>query len=100
MIRYLLNASRPTKRLLTACYDFIAIPTAVYLALALRYGVWNPQISHEIAIAVLATTIISLGVFVKIGLYRAVVRFMTGKAFTTLAVCISISGILLTSTSF
>ena len=100
MIRYLLNASRPTKRLLTACYDFIAIPTAVYLALALRYGVWNPQISHETAIAVLATTIISLGVFVKIGLYRAVVRFMTGKAFTTLAVGISISGILLTSTSF
>ncbi|MDF1762847.1 MAG: nucleoside-diphosphate sugar epimerase/dehydratase [Oleibacter sp.] len=100
MIRYLLNASRPTKRLLTACYDSFAIPTAIYLALALRYGVWNPEITYEITIASAATTIVSLGIFIRIGLYRAVVRFMTGKAFSTLAVGISISGVILTSSSF
>jgi FlaA1/EpsC-like NDP-sugar epimerase len=100
MIRYLLNASRPTKRLMTVAYDILAIPVAVYLALALRYGVWNPTLTSEILIAVAFTTTVTLGVFIKLGLYRAVVRFMTGKAFSTLAIGISISALILTTSSF
>jgi FlaA1/EpsC-like NDP-sugar epimerase len=100
MIRYLLNASRPTKRLMTVAYDILAIPVAVYLALALRYGVWNPTLTSEVLFAVAITTSITLGIFIKLGLYRAVVRFMTGKAFSTLAIGISISALILTTSSF
>lgn len=100
MIRYLLNASRPTKRIMTVAYDILAIPVAVYLALALRYGVWNPTINSEILFAVAITTTVTLGIFIRLGLYRAVVRFMTGKAFSTLAIGISISALILTTSSF
>jgi FlaA1/EpsC-like NDP-sugar epimerase len=100
MIRYLLNASRPTKRLMTVAYDILAIPVAVYLALALRYGVWNPTLTSEVLFAVAITTSITLGIFIRLGLYRAVVRFMTGKAFSTLAIGISISALILTTSSF
>jgi FlaA1/EpsC-like NDP-sugar epimerase len=100
MIRYLLNASRPTKRLMTVAYDILAIPVAVYLALALRYGVWNPTLTSEVLFAVAITTSITLAIFIRLGLYRAVVRFMTGKAFSTLAIGISISALILTTSSF
>lgn len=100
MIRYLLNASRPTKRIMTVAYDILAIPVAVYLALALRHGVWNPTLTSEIFFAVAITTSVTLGIFIKLGLYRAVVRFMTGKAFSTLAIGISISALILTTSSF
>jgi FlaA1/EpsC-like NDP-sugar epimerase len=100
MIRYLLNASRPTKRLMTVAYDILAIPVAVYLALALRYGVWNPTLTSEVLFAVAITTSITLGIFIRLGLYRAVVRFMTGKAFSTLAIGISVSALILTTSSF
>jgi FlaA1/EpsC-like NDP-sugar epimerase len=100
MIRYLLNASRPIKRIMTVAYDILAIPVAVYLALALRYGVWNPTLTSEILFAVAITTSVTLGIFIRLGLYRAVVRFMTGKAFSTLAIGISISALILTTSSF
>ena len=100
MIRYLLNASRPTKRLMTVAYDILAIPVAVYLALALRYGAWNSTLTSEVLFAVAITTSITLGIFIKLGLYRAVVRFMTGKAFSTLAIGISISALILSTSSF
>ena len=100
MIRYLLNASRPTKRIMTVAYDILAIPVAVYLALALRYGIWNPTLTSEILFAVAITTTVTLGIFIRLGLYRAVVRFMTGKAFSTLAIGISISALILTTSSF
>jgi FlaA1/EpsC-like NDP-sugar epimerase len=100
MIRYLLNASRPAKRLMTVAYDLLAIPIAVYLALALRYGAWNSALTSEVLFAVAITTSITLGIFIKLGLYRAVVRFMTGKAFSTLAIGISISALILSTSSF
>ncbi len=100
MLQYLLNAPRPAKRLITLAYDAIMIPTAIYAALALRQGVFMPAISEETLLAVTATTIISLLVFTKTGLYRAVIRYMATKAFGTLAIGISISALVLATSTF
>lgn len=100
MINFLLNASRPTKRFISVSYDLFAIPAAIYLALALRYGTVTPQIDNAVLSATVITTLLTLAVFVRLGLYRAVVRFMTGQAFTTLAVGIAISATALASSSF
>ena len=100
MIDFLLNASRPVKRSISVFYDLLAIPAAIYLALALRYGTATPQLDGSILAAALITTLLTLTVFIRLGLYRAVVRFMTGQAFTTLALGIAISAITLASSSF
>ncbi len=100
MLSYLLNAPRPTKRLITLLYDALIIPTAVYSALALRHGEFLITITPQIITTVLATTLITLGIFTRIGLYRAVIRFMASKAFTTLAMGITLSALVLATSSF
>jgi FlaA1/EpsC-like NDP-sugar epimerase len=100
MINYLLNAPRPIKRLITLTYDALMIPAAIYAALALRQGVFMPSISQDTLLSVTVTTIISLIVFTRIGLYRAVIRYMATKAFGTLAIGISISALVLATSTF
>jgi FlaA1/EpsC-like NDP-sugar epimerase len=48
----------------------------------------------------LITTLITTAIFIKLGLYRAVVRFMAAKAFSNLAMGITISALILASASF
>ncbi len=100
MIQYLLNAPRPVKRLITLIYDALMIPVAICAALALRQGLLIPSISEEAVLAATATTIISLVVFTRTGLYRAVIRYMATKAFGTLAIGISISALVLATSTF
>lgn len=100
MINILLNASRPLKRFISVVYDLVAIPAAVYMAMALRHGTFTPPIETNVYLATMATAVITIGVFIKLGLYRAVVRFMTSRAFTTLAVGIAISATTLATMSF
>ena len=100
MIHVLLNASRKTKRTIALTYDALAIPCAVYLALALRHGSFFPKVTSDIYLALMITTAITIIAFIRLGLYRAVVRFMTGRAFTTLTLGIGISVITLATASF
>ena len=100
MIHHLLNAPRTTKRAIALTYDVLAIPSAIYLALALRYGSFFPKVTPDIQIALIITTAITIAAFIQLGLYRAVVRFMTGKAFSTLTAGVGISVITLATASF
>lgn len=100
MIKFLLESSRNTKRLISVFYDLIAIPASVYLALALRLGDLTPSISTQAMYAIAMTAIVSIGIFIRLGLYRAVVRFMTEKAFITLLIGAAISALTLATSSF
>ncbi len=100
MLSYLLNAPRPAKRLISIAYDLLAIPAAIYIALALRHGDLLPSISNTLLLSAFITTFITLIIFIRLGQYRAMVRFMTGKAFSTLAIGISISALSLAASSF
>ncbi len=100
MLNYLLNATRNSKRLISLSYDSIMLPIAIYCALSLRYGEWLITISPKIITTALATTLISLIIFARTGLYRAVIRYMAGKAFGTLAIGITLSALVLASSSF
>lgn len=100
MLNYLLKAPRTTKRLITLCYDALIIPIAIYYALALRRGELVVALSYESLLAIASTTAISLVVFTRTGLYRAVIRYMASKAFTTLAMGITISALVLATSTF
>ena len=99
MIRYILSAPRTTKRLISISYDFLAIPLAIYLALSLRLDTLTPDISAELIYSAAATTIASIIIFMRIGLYRAVVRFMAEKAFVTLLIGSGLSALTFATSS-
>ena len=100
MLQYLLNAPRPIKRLITAAYDAITIPLAIYAALALRHGELIVAINQAALITIAATTFLTLLIFTRTGLYRAVIRYMASKAFGTLAMGVTVSALILATSSF
>ncbi len=100
MLNYLLNAPRPIKRLISLSYDFITIPLAIYAALALRHGEVLISIGSNLIVTAAITTIATLVIFIKLGQYRAMVRFMAGKAFSSMGLGITVSALILATTSF
>lgn len=100
MIRYLLNAPRPTKRLISISYDILAVPLSIYLALSLRHGTLTPEIPSSVWTSIGLTTIASIIIFMRLGLYRAVVRFMAERAFGSLMIGSSLSALTLATSSF
>jgi FlaA1/EpsC-like NDP-sugar epimerase len=100
MIRYLLNAPRPTKRLMSISYDILAVPLSIYLALSLRHGTLTPEIPSSVWTSIGLTTIASIIIFIRLGLYRAVVRFMAERAFGSLMIGSSLSALTLATSSF
>ena len=100
MLNHLLNAPRPIKRLISLNYDFIAIPLAIYAALALRHGELLISLNSNLILTAAVTTLATLAIFIKLGQYRAMVRFMAGKAFSSLALGITVSALILATSSF
>lgn len=100
MINVLLNSSRKTKRTITILYDALAIPLAIYSALALRHGQIWIDINSEITASIFATTVLTIFVFIRLGFYRSVIRFMTQQAFSSLIAGILISALFLGTASF
>jgi FlaA1/EpsC-like NDP-sugar epimerase len=72
------NLSRSTKRAIMVAADAVMIPAALYTAITLRLGSFHHiEGGGWLYFAVLAA---SLPVFVRLGLYRAVVRYIGAKA--------------------
>jgi FlaA1/EpsC-like NDP-sugar epimerase len=100
MISYILNAPRSKKRIISVTYDLLAIPLSIYLALSLRLDTFAPSISVSLLYTMAATTVASIIIFIRIGLYRAVVRFMAEKAFTSLLISSGLSALFFATSSF
>ena len=77
----LLNAPRSVKRVIMVSADLILLPCSIVLSVLAR-GDLNPEavLQSNALIAVVATTFVSVFVFARLGLYRAVVRFMGRQA--------------------
>jgi len=86
----ILALPRETKRLIMVIADAVAIPTALWAALVLKFDTLDPEISRTFAYFLVAT-VSALLVFSVFGLYRAVVRFMGPKAVATVIVGVTFS---------
>lgn len=100
MLYLLLNAPRHIKRGIALGYDALAIPVAIYAAIALRHGTLTPPISNKLLVCSAITLLATLVIFMRLGLYRAVVRFMTERAFSSLGLGISFSALTLGTASY
>lgn len=76
---WLFELPRPQKRLISVAADLFFIAIALWVAFALRFEdpAWTPSQRQWIAFGL--TAAISIGAFVRIGLYRAVIRYISEK---------------------
>lgn len=100
MLLKILEASRTTKRGISLCYDSLAIVLGVYLSNCLRLGTFDLAITHKELTSLAITLVSSLIIFVRLGMYRAILRYMTQPAIVTIIVCVFLSGVTLAVSGF
>jgi FlaA1/EpsC-like NDP-sugar epimerase len=90
----ILALPREAKRLIMATADAVAIPTALWAALALKFDRLDPALDRTFAyfLVAIASALFFFSVF---GLYRAVIRFMGPKAMITVIAGVSLSVLVL-----
>lgn len=83
MFQKFLNLSRVYKRLISVFADVGVLLFALWAAFSLRLEqqFWVPDRGQLIVSGL--TVIITIAVFVRLGLYRAVIRYLSDRAFIT-----------------
>jgi FlaA1/EpsC-like NDP-sugar epimerase len=100
MIRTLFESPRQIKRTISVVFDVASILIAFYLAMCLRLGTLFPVIGKHELFMLAITTLVSLAVFVRMGMYRAILRYLSAQAIITVAICVCVSGLILALASF
>ncbi len=90
----ILALPRGTKRLIMATTDAVAIPTALWAALVLKFDRLDPVLDRTLAYFLVAVAS-ALFFFSVFGLYRAVIRFVGPKAMVTVIAGVSLSVLVL-----
>ena len=85
---------RATKRLIMVTADAVAIPTALWAALALKFDSLDPSPDRTYAYFLVAV-VSALLFFSVFGLYRAVIRFVGPRAMLTVLAGVSLSVLVL-----
>ncbi|VEB24914.1 hypothetical protein [Avibacterium volantium] len=89
MLDYILSLPRSIKRLISIIIDMLLITLSYFLALGIRLE-FNQELSQaKNWYIILLVGSISVLFFIKLGLYRAIIRFVTIK-FTQVAILASI----------
>ena len=94
LINKILGLSRPVKRFVSVVTDALLLSFAVWAAFALRFEdlAWVP--SNKQLLVSSATVLVTIVAFIKLGLYRAVIRYLSEHAFLAI-----ISGVVVSSLS-
>lgn len=90
----ILALPRATKRAIMLSADAVAIPTALWAALALKFDRLDVSLDRTFAYFLVAVAS-ALFFFSVLGLYRAVIRFMGPKAMVTVIAGVSLSVLVL-----
>ncbi|AFU97762.1 protein WbgZ [Simiduia agarivorans SA1 = DSM 21679] len=100
LIHPFLSSPRWLKRSVSVAYDLLAIYLSFLAAWALRIGEMDYEYTYYDLLALAIAACASIIVFVRLGLYRAVLRYMTHQAFITIALGVALSATVLAATSF
>ena len=96
----LLSAPRAIKRFISVALDCLVLPLMVIAAASLRTGsLYLPDTAEEFA-TITATTCVTVVIFARVGLYRAILRYLSSRAMGTVMLAVSISALLLAALQF
>ncbi|MCW8328240.1 polysaccharide biosynthesis protein [Photobacterium sp. SDRW27] len=95
-----LNFSRPKKRIISMFIDTLFIAIAFWGAFGVRYGNFESMASVEIWQTYAILTIVTITSFVKLGLYRAILRYLSFHALLVVSTGAAISAVALSVSGF
>ena len=93
MLEQIVSWPRGIKRPILIAADFVLLPLALSIAIALRMGNWHAPSAYNWWVFFLPP-VIAVPIFIRFGLYRAVTRFMGDKATFTILLGVTISALL------
>lgn len=99
MIDGILDSSRTTKRAISVAYDVFALALAYYTSNALRLGAFTTPDTTEL-ICLSLTIGLTILAHIKLGLYRAILRFIGREAILRILAGAAISSATLITLSF
>jgi FlaA1/EpsC-like NDP-sugar epimerase len=94
-MKSLVDLSRFRKQMLAALADLLMLPLCFYLALWMRYDGVNVELLDQYAVLISATPLIAIPIFIRLGLYRAVIRFIDHKIVYVVVLGVSFSVLVL-----
>ena len=78
-MKIFLDLSRFQKQIIAITADFFLLPLTFCLAIILRYDVINADVYRSYLWLIIAAPLVSIPIFIRLGLYRAVIRFIDQK---------------------
>jgi FlaA1/EpsC-like NDP-sugar epimerase len=94
MMKAFLSLSRGRKQAVAIVTDFALLLLALWSALALRFETWTPDFATY-GWQVLAAPLLAIPIFIRLGLYRAVIRFMEDRVVFVVTGGVALSVVLL-----
>ncbi|MBF9001170.1 polysaccharide biosynthesis protein [Vibrio nitrifigilis] len=99
-IQFFLSTKRSNKRAFTIIYDCCAITFALYISIALRLNSLDFELGPSELGAILLTLCVTLFCFVRLGMYRAVLRYMMLPAIGYIFLSVIISSLTFSLSGF
>ncbi|MBI3728814.1 MAG: polysaccharide biosynthesis protein [Burkholderiales bacterium] len=87
----LLNLPRLQKQVIAALADAVCLPLMFILAIWLRYETFHAGLFNHYFWLIVSSSLIAIPVFIRIGLYRAVIRFIDQKIISVVVFGVTLS---------
>lgn len=91
MMKFFLSLSRLQKQCIAVCADLIFLPLMLVIGLWMRFDGVDSKLLHQFSILLIATPLIAIPIFIRLGLYRAVIRFVDQKIILTVIYGVTIT---------
>jgi len=100
LIQSIFKLPRPFKRLVTLCVDTFFIVSAFWMSFIVRLDTYLVVYEKNYWVLLAFVLPVTLFVFIRLGLYRAVLRYMGPKAALAIAIGVAVSVLALVLASF
>src|SRR5690554_4459038 len=84
LISTLAGLPRHWKRVVMLSFDTFALSASLWMSFALRYGQWSPPTRPLDFLIILSAPLVAIPIFIRLGLYRAVIRYLPERALWTI----------------
>ncbi|EGQ9283841.1 polysaccharide biosynthesis protein [Vibrio vulnificus] len=99
-LAYIWSLPRVHKRLISLAIDTLLITFSFFMAIWVRHGEVAVSVSAETWLTLAGTAVVTLITFTKLGLYRAVLRYLTFHALTLVVLGALISALSITTVAY
>jgi len=94
LINSIISLTRRTKQLITILVDSVFLVLILLFSFSLRLGHWYWPEDANLLLAIFSAPLIAFLIFVKFGLYRAIIRFIGFKAVWAIVQAVSIYAVI------